>query len=49
MWEVGEKRRCKREVEEILPVVVVSCKGMVVVEISPEVVVSCNGMVVVET
>lgn len=49
MWEVGEKRRCRREVGEILLVVVERCKGMVVVGISPEVVVKCNGMVVVET
>ena len=44
MWEVGEKRRCRQEVGEILPVVVESCKGMVVVGISPEEVGSGNNM-----
>eukprot|EP00824_Muranothrix_gubernata_P025914 TRINITY_DN869_c0_g1_i3.p2 TRINITY_DN869_c0_g1~~TRINITY_DN869_c0_g1_i3.p2 ORF type:complete len:199 (+),score=52.10 TRINITY_DN869_c0_g1_i3:174-770(+) len=44
VWEVGEKRRCRQEVGEILPVVVESCKGMVVVGISPEEVGSGNNM-----
>eukprot|EP00824_Muranothrix_gubernata_P025916 TRINITY_DN869_c0_g1_i5.p3 TRINITY_DN869_c0_g1~~TRINITY_DN869_c0_g1_i5.p3 ORF type:complete len:151 (+),score=28.88 TRINITY_DN869_c0_g1_i5:174-626(+) len=47
VWEVGEKRRCRQEVGEILPVVVESCKGMVVVGISPEEEVNGSSMVVV--
>ena len=45
---MGEKRRCRLEVGEILLVVVESCNGTVVVGISPEEVVNGSSMVVVE-